>query len=100
MLLHRFFIKKGFEVTVCHTLKEGLNTLSTLSFNIVILDNNLPDGLGWDHADFITTTYADVKLALISAHPRRKKSTLPKSALVWEKPVSFSELNSIAGSCE
>lgn len=93
MLLRNFFSKRGFEVTICHTLKEGLNALSSHVFNIIILDNNLPDGLGWDQADFITATHIGVKLALISAHPHRNNFIVPKSAFVWEKPISLSELN-------
>ena len=98
MLLHRFFYNKGFEVTICHTLEEGLSSLATATFNIVILDNDLPDGLGWDHAHFITATYTGLTLALISAHPRRHNLPVPTSALLWEKPISVLELTKIAES--
>lgn len=98
LLLHRFFLNRGFEVTICHTLNEGLITLSSRTFNILILDNDLPDGLGWNHANFIASNYADLKLALISAHPRKHNLPLPKTAMVWEKPISMLELTKIAES--
>lgn len=39
---------KGFDVTVCDTFKQGLETFRAQSFDLVLLDVNLPDGSGMD----------------------------------------------------
>lgn len=91
-LLDRFFSRKGMDVTICHVLRDGLNALATTRFDCVILDNNLPDGLGWDHADDIAQSYGHIKLVLVSAHPRKHSSALPLNASIWEKPVSLADL--------
>lgn len=95
-LLKHHFTAKGVDVTVCNLLSNGLRELSVNSFHFIILDNNLPDGYGWDHAQAICASHQQTKVILISAHPHRSKyHRLPASAEVREKPVSFADLNAI-----
>lgn len=91
-LLQLFFMRRGVEVTVCHLLGEGLKLLSESGFDCVILDNNLPDGMGWDLAAEIADKYNHTQLILISAYPRRHNAPLPTQARVLEKPISNADL--------
>jgi DNA-binding response OmpR family regulator len=94
LLLKDYFVRKNYEVIVSHTLSEGVNILNTERPKILFLDNNLPDGVGWDMAHVIATDFPDTYLVLISAF----HSTIPKMPVgsqfrVIEKPISMSELN-------
>lgn len=99
LLLKSYFVRRGYEVILAHTLSEGLTDLAELRPDILFLDNNLPDGIGWDEASAIVTRHPDLKLYLISAyHPI--VPVLPENAhcRVLEKPISFSELDTIFSS--
>ena len=94
LLLKNFFTRKNYEVHISHTLTDGMHTLESVHPDILFLDNNLPDGLGWEKTEFITQNYSDVQLNLISAY--QYSSTLPSqfpSVKIWEKPISIKELN-------
>ena len=93
LLLKAFYSRKGFEVFLSHTLKEGLQSIRTMQPDILFLDNNLPDGLGWNVASYIQQNYPGIKLTLISAY----KSDLPELHLpakvkVLEKPLNLEAL--------
>jgi len=94
LLLKDYFVRKNYEVIVSHTLKEGVTILNALHPKILFLDNNLPDGVGWDMANVIATDFPDTYIVLISAF----HSTVPKMPIgshfrVIEKPISMYELN-------
>ncbi len=94
LLLKDYFVRKNYEVIVSHTLSEGRNILGALHPEILFLDNNLPDGVGWDLAPLIATDFPDTYIVLISAF----HSTVPKMPVgslfrVIEKPISMSDLN-------
>jgi two-component system OmpR family response regulator len=94
LLLKNFLMKKNFDVAVSHTLREGLNKLDELKPDILFLDNNLPDGLGWEHTQRILETYPSTKIHLISAY-QYNSNLLPKNLKgvnILEKPLSLVEL--------
>ncbi|MEO7982662.1 MAG: response regulator [Bacteroidota bacterium] len=96
LIMQRFFIEKGYEVSVAYTLNEGLKVLREFRPHILFLDNNLPDGEGWDSIDKIVETIPQIRAYLVSAH--RNKSTLKPhgdNIVIWEKPISFSTLNAV-----
>ena len=68
-LLSSMLRSQGFEVESFFTLRSGLNGISRLQPNWVILDNNLPDGLGWEHNHQIIESTPDVNIINISANP-------------------------------
>ena len=47
-ILEGFLTKQGFSVTVCHKGHDGLQTLKTKAFDLVLLDYRLPDTTGLD----------------------------------------------------
>lgn len=94
LLLKNYFMKKNYEVHISHTLKEGMFSLENIQPDIVFLDNNLPDGLGWEKTEYILENHAKARLNLISAY-HYNPSLLSKfpGVRIWEKPISLNELN-------
>ena len=97
MIMRGYFAKKDYEVLVSYTLKDGLATLKETKPDILFLDNNLPDGDGWDAVDKVVEIVPQIRVYLISAH--RNKSTVKEiegaQVVAWEKPISLQTLNSI-----
>jgi CheY-like chemotaxis protein len=95
-ILKNYFLKKNCEVSFSHTLKEALEILEHLHPDILFLDNNLPDGNGWQLVDIINAKWPDLKIYLISAY-KQKSDFQSKSAsiTVWEKPISLNLLDSV-----
>lgn len=94
LLLKGHFLRKGFEVFLAHSLEDGLRKLDETAPDILFLDNNLPDGTGWNKAPMIAEHYPRLFINLISAyHPSLPE--MPKEARfqVIEKPFSLADLN-------
>ena len=95
-LLMKTFLnqKKRYVVELAHTLDEGLTKIDQFSPDIVFLDNNLPDGLGWDHAREILERHPELKLNLISAyHPNLPSVKVTPNLKIWEKPISLKAID-------
>ncbi|MDB5246337.1 MAG: response regulator [Segetibacter sp.] len=103
-LLMQFYLsKKNCEVSISHTLHDGLGLVHDKIPDIVILDNNLPDGLGWPAAKNILEAAPGVHLFLISANKPTYKSDIDKLTdddsedghhlQVVEKPISISQID-------
>jgi len=94
MLMKRFFSQKNYDVYVAYTISDGLRLLDEHLPDIIFLDNNLPDGYGWDKTDYILSTYPQTQLNLISALnvPKTSSSSfriLEKQMLLKELPKMF-----------
>lgn len=90
-LMKSFFGANGYKVYVAGNIKEGLRILDEEHPDVVFLDNNLPDGLGWENSEFIREKYPEIQLNLISAYHVPKTST--SSFRILEKPILLEELN-------
>jgi two-component system, OmpR family, response regulator len=94
LLMKNYFIRKNYEVFIYHTLEEGMRSLEKIKPDIIFLDNNLPDGLGWEKTEYISKNFPDTRINLISAyqydHSLSEKLT---SVKIWEKPISLTDLN-------
>jgi DNA-binding NtrC family response regulator len=96
LIMKNYFNRKGYNVSVAYSLSEGLKKLSEFHPNILFLDNNLPDGNGWDALNSIVEKFPQLNTYLVSAH--RNNSPLDKqnnNIVVWEKPISMEMLNRI-----
>ena len=95
MLMQSYFSKKNYEVFLTYTLERGLQMLDDKKPDILFLDNNLPDGRGWEFVNEIVEKNPQIKIILISAYRQKKDfpSTFP-NVTVWEKPLSIALLNS------
>ena len=94
LLMKSYFEEKNYEVFLAFNLKEGLILLKEKSPDILFLDNNLPDGEGWYHADEISTTNPSLRINLITAykHSNYNFNSYP-NVKIWEKPISIGELD-------
>lgn len=89
-LMKSFFTPRNFDVFIAFTLEEGMRILTEEKPDVVFLDNNLPDGLGWGQTEFILANYPLTQLNLISALNIPKTST--SSFRILEKPLRWEEL--------
>lgn len=68
-LLSGMLTSYGYQVSYFHTLKTGIEAATAKGPDWVIVDNNLPDGLGWEGANEILKVHEDTHLVKISANP-------------------------------
>lgn len=93
LLIKAYLSRKNCEVHTAYTLTEGLQQVAQFSPDILFLDNNLPDGLGWEKAENIIQQHPNIQLHLLSAfNPPQIKEGLPVTR-VWEKPISLRDLD-------
>ena len=94
LLMKNYFTRKNYEVHIYHTLAEGMKNLDYIKPDIIFLDNNLPDGLGWEKTEYICKHYPNARINLISAYQYdRSFSDNYSTVRIWEKPISLAELN-------
>ncbi len=58
---------KGFSVTSCSSIKEGMETFSSQAFDVVLLDVNLPDGNGLELCREIRKKNTSVVILMLTA---------------------------------
>ncbi len=92
-LMRKFLLNLGYEVYIAFTLQEGMREAVEIRPDILFIDNNLPDGLGWDKAVELRNLLPKAKINLMSAYspfPKELANSLVVQFL--EKPISLSEL--------
>jgi two-component system, OmpR family, response regulator len=90
-LMTSFLKQLGYEVLSAYSLNDGLNYFNAMHPDILILDNNLPDGLGWENIQYIHATDPACKIILISAN--KVQQDIPDASIsILEKPISLSML--------
>ena len=94
MVLKQFLTKRNYEVHVAHTLSEGLDLLNNIRPDALMLDNNLPDGRGWDLAAEIQKKYPAMNITLVSAYQLAKdvRHKLGNTINFLEKPISLKDI--------
>ena len=96
MILKHFFTQKDCEVFLAYSLRQGLQLLHEHAIDILFLDNNLPDGNGWQVVGKVLAANPNLKIYLISAYKHKTDFTGDSSQVtVWEKPISFQLLQSV-----
>jgi len=92
LLLKSYFTRKNNEVTLAHSLQEGLRLIPQISPDILVLDNNLPDGVGWKEAPIIAANHASLFIYMVSAyHPSHPAMPAGARYKILEKPVSLKD---------
>jgi DNA-binding NtrC family response regulator len=96
LIMKHYFESKRYEVFIANTLHSGLKLLSEEQPDILLLDNNLPDGEGWNHVEAIVSNNPTMKLHLISAYKSVKDNTYEGDNIcIWEKPISMSKFDEV-----
>ena len=94
LLLKSYFKRKGLDVAIAYTLATGLDQLKSFEPDLLFLDNNLADGLGWSMVPAIVRSSPNLQIFLISAyHPPLPQLPDGVSVSVIEKPISFADLD-------
>lgn len=95
LLLKQYFRNKDFEVYCSYTLKDGLQQVKNVHPDIVFLDNNLPDGFGWEASASLLRQQPGLEIHLISAYDHSMLDYSPgrKDVHVLQKPISFKTLD-------
>lgn len=94
LLLKGYFLRKNYEVYLSHTLGEGISFLRSIRPDIIFLDNNLPDGIGWSAAPELAMEFPQMYINLISAfHPTMPEMPEHARFNVIEKPISLTDLD-------
>ena len=93
LLMKNYLIHRQYKVHYALTLKEGIDMMDSFHPDILFLDNNLPDGIGWKKAKDILEQYPGISLYLMSGYQPNLPEDLPADKFkVIQKPISFSDL--------
>ena len=93
LLLKTYLNRRNYDVYYSHTLSEGMIEFQRILPDIVFLDNNLPDGFGWEKASSLLERYPDLQVHLISAYQPNAPNAHSASFKVWEKPLTLKDLD-------
>lgn len=93
LLLKTYLNRRNYEVYYSHTLKEGMSQFRQVQPDILFLDNNLPDGTGWEKAVTLIEQYPSLQVHLISAYQPNTPEAAMNSFKVWEKPLTLKDLD-------
>lgn len=92
-IMKSYFQEKNYEVFLAGTLHEAMHQLDKNSPDILFLDDNLPDGRGWNHISHMLEKKPSLQLFLISAYNQKVNIPTGPKITVWEKPISLHLLN-------
>ena len=96
LIMKSYFEKKGMEVFLAFNLSDGLKLIEEKMPDILFLDNNLPDGEGWDKTNEILKENPSLKINLISAYKEKTDEFDSFSNVyMWEKPISIKKLQEV-----
>jgi two-component system OmpR family response regulator len=93
-LIRSYLSKKNYEVYTAHSLSEGFKKLESIAPDVLLLDNNLPDGMGWKEAANIHKKFPAMNITLISAFqmPKDLKDQINDNIHILEKPISLNDI--------
>jgi two-component system, OmpR family, response regulator len=93
-LLKNFLSDLNYEVHFAHTLHTGLDILHKVNPDVIFMDNNLPDGLGWERLPQLNESFPSCKINLISAFEYIPPDLHEKheNIAVIEKPLSLTAI--------
>jgi len=96
LIMKKYFLRKGYDVSLAFNLAEGLARVKETPPDFLFLDNNLPDGNGWDAVDQIVEKNPHIRVYLVSAHRNKNSYTgNHENIVIWEKPISLLTLDKI-----
>jgi DNA-binding NtrC family response regulator len=94
-LMKTYFVELNHDVFLANTLRSGLSLMNEVSPDVLFIDNNLPDGLGWEKMNYLIEKYPTCKINLISAYeylPPDLKNGKNSTVNILEKPLSLNNL--------
>ena len=98
ILLSRKLQRKGFDAAYAMSLHEGFEKFEDTKPGFLILDHNLPDGLGLDNLDRFRATNPEVKIIVISAMGHlRDRASEAGADMFMSKPLTFKDIEDFIG---
>lgn len=93
-LLKSYLEKKSFQVKVCHNLFDGMNKVQNYKPDYLFMDNNLPDGFGWDKIPKLIPEYPNIFVVMMSAFRKEGNefNYINKQCRFIEKPLNAEKL--------
>ena len=94
-LMKTYFLELNHDVFLANTLGTGLSLMKEVSPDVVFIDNNLPDGLGWEKMAYLMEEFPFCKINLISAYeylPPDLKNREHRAVNILEKPLRLNTL--------
>jgi DNA-binding response OmpR family regulator len=96
LLLESFLAKKTKAISYALDLKDGKEKIHTMNPDVLILDHNLPDGLGIEEIRSFKEQNNGMKIIIVSAMSNLRSSAIENGADYFlEKPVSFKQLSQL-----
>ncbi len=96
LIMKNYFNRKGFEVLLAYNLQDGLNLIKKEKPDVLFLDNNLPDGEGWNSTYAILKENPSLKINLVSAYKEKTNEFNSFSNVnILVKPFSLGILEKI-----
>jgi DNA-binding NtrC family response regulator len=96
ILMKNYLIQKDFRVYYANSLEEGIKMMEDIVPDILFLDNNLPDGIGWTKSSYFLSVNPNLDLYLMSGYQPPLPELPVESYYVINKPISFSDLDFLA----
>ena len=94
LLLKSYLSQKHHEVFISNRLQDGIKKAVEIRPDVVFLDNNLPDGQGWDKASWLQQQFPFMHIVLMSAFKAIPRHFDDDERIhILEKPLSFSTLD-------
>jgi len=86
-------LSKNFEsIEYRHNLKDGIELYKEFKPKWLILDNNLPDAIGWEHLDKFIAINEHINLICISANPDSVIDKNISNAYHFIKPLNVNKI--------
>ncbi len=95
-LLRRALLKHFQKVECAHNLNDGYAMAATFQPDVILLDNNLPDGYGLEHIADFKITGKSTRIVMISAMDIRQEAMAAGADEFMGKPVDVQALKAIA----
>ncbi len=94
LLIKDYLGQRDYQVFSASSLSEGTRMLDERPYDVLLLDNNLPDGFGWKQAPEIQKRFPKMRITLISAYESIFLVTTLEGVpfRIMEKPVSLETL--------
>jgi DNA-binding response OmpR family regulator len=94
MLLKLHFVARDYDVEMAYNIKDGMAKLNQYNPDLIFLDNNLPDGFGWDTVPFIKTTHPQTKINLMTGDSTTFENyQVNGDVVVMGKPLSRTQID-------
>ena len=96
MLLRRAMLKHFQKVECAHTLTDGYAKAAAFQPDVILLDNNLPDGYGLEHIAEFKGVNKPTRIVMISAMDIRQEAIAAGADEFIGKPVDVNVLTALA----